>query len=95
MKSDSVLDHITPSELLRYCQKVLEQMERAKEVVFNEFRGRAAGQEEKLQAAIGEAEALARQTRFPQLTFLDLAEEKVLDALGGFAPEHFTPGLPA
>lgn len=87
MKNDS-LNALTPSQLIRYCQKVLEQIEKAKEVVFNEFRGQAVGQEERLQAAIGEAETLAKQTRFPQLTFLDLAEEKVLDALSSFTPEQ-------
>ena len=58
------------------CRKILAQMNRAKKSVLAEFRDRFQIPEHLLTLALNEAEALAWETAYPHLVFLDLAAEK-------------------
>jgi len=58
------------------CQEILRQLAKVKHALAVQFRDLVAEHEHVLQLALGEAEALAWQTPFPQLVFQDLAEEK-------------------
>lgn len=60
---------------VKSCQKALSQVAKAKDAILAQFRGLVADHEEVLRLALNEAEALAWQTQYPQLVFLDLAEE--------------------
>ena len=59
------------------CQKVLAQVARVKESIFAESARGLKSQEHLLRLALNEAEAAARQTRYPHLVFPTLALEKV------------------
>lgn len=59
------------------CRKVLAQIARVKESLFDETRGLLETQEHLLRLALNEAEAAAWETRFPHLVFPTLAMEKV------------------
>jgi hypothetical protein len=56
------------------CRKVLAQINKTKEAIADEFRGRL--DERLLHLALNEAEALAWQTGYPGLLFPALATEK-------------------
>ena len=56
--------------------KVVAQLKRVRQAIFGQFRGTLEGHEQALRLALNEAEALAWQTPYPQLVFVDLAEEK-------------------
>jgi hypothetical protein len=58
------------------CQKLITQMEQVKDRLTQEFGERLAGDESVLRLALNEAEALAWETKFPQLVFATLAVEK-------------------
>jgi hypothetical protein len=58
-------------------RKFQAQIERTKANILAEFRERLEEHEHLLDLALNEAEALARQTDFPQLLFPTLAVEKV------------------
>jgi hypothetical protein len=62
---------------LRSCRKILAQMRKAKDAIFDEARGTLHPRERLLQLALNEAEALAWQTDYPHLVFPALATEKV------------------
>jgi hypothetical protein len=62
---------------LHSCKQILAQIKNAKESILAEARNTLAAPEQLLRLAVSEAEALAFQTRYPQLVFADLAEEKV------------------
>jgi hypothetical protein len=64
------------SACLNMCRRIKSQIAKSKDAVLAQFRGLVAEHERLLLLALGEAEALAWQTRFPQLVFPDLAEEK-------------------
>jgi hypothetical protein len=59
------------------CRKILAQIRNAREMLLAEARETLAGQEKLLRLAVNEAEALAWQTRYPQLLFPTLAVEKI------------------
>lgn len=59
------------------CRKILAQISAAKAAIFAESHQVLRKQERLLQLALHEAEALAWQTRYPQLVFPALAWEKV------------------
>lgn len=59
------------------CQKILERIAEAREMIFNESRGVLRIPERLLRLTLNEAEAVARQTAYPDLFFPDLAAEKV------------------
>ena len=61
---------------LTSCQKLIAQIEKAKDTVLAEFRETRETHEQLLRLALNEAEALAWQTEFPQLVFPTLAMEK-------------------
>ena len=61
---------------LAVCGKLLAQMQEAKAVIVEEFRGTFDGNEHLLRLALIEAEALAWQSGVPQLVFPTLAREK-------------------
>jgi hypothetical protein len=58
------------------CRRCLARLEQVKASVLSEFRGQLESHERLLELAVGEAEALAWQTGFPQLVFPALAWEK-------------------
>src|SRR5258708_3677994 len=58
------------------CQKLIAQIEKAKDIVLAEFRDTRETHEQLLRLALNEAEALAWQTAYPQLVFPVLAMEK-------------------
>lgn len=59
------------------CRKVLAQIARVKESLFDETRSLLETQEHLVRLALNEAEAAAWETRFPHLVFPTLAMEKV------------------
>jgi hypothetical protein len=67
----------TVTGLANVCQKLAGQIELAKRRLWIELRGTFEVPEKMFRLALGEAEALAWQTEYPQLVFTDLAMEKV------------------
>ncbi len=61
---------------LASCRKLLQQLQNVKEQVVDEFRDQVEEHQHLLRLAVNEAEALAWQTEYPQLLFVDLATEK-------------------
>jgi hypothetical protein len=59
------------------CQRLATQIGQARTRLLAEFRSTFPAQEQLVRLALGEAEALAWQTDFPQLIFPTLAMEKV------------------
>ena len=70
----------TLSHVLDTCKEVLARINQAKEAILTEARITLEAPEQLLRLALTEAEALAFQTRFPQLVFADLAAEKIQGA---------------
>lgn len=62
---------------LATCQKLAAGIEQAKGRLLAEFRDTGQMHEKLFRLALGEAEALAWQTDYPQLVFPTLAREKV------------------
>ena len=62
---------------LNSCRVVLAQIKNAKEAILAEARNTLEAPEQLLRLAVSEAEALALQTRYPQLVFADLAMENI------------------
>ena len=62
---------------LNTCKAVLAQINHVKQAILTEARDTLEAPEQLLRLAVSEAEALAFQTRYPQLVFADLAEEKI------------------
>lgn len=60
------------------CQKLVAQLQAAKDAVFAEFQETRAAQSHLLELALNEAEALAWETGYPHLFFPALAREKAL-----------------
>jgi hypothetical protein len=58
------------------CQKLIAQIEQVKSRLVEEFGAQLAGHESMLKLVLNEAEALAWETRYPQLVFATLAAEK-------------------
>jgi hypothetical protein len=63
-----------------YCQKLLSEIQRARQEILAHFRNAFSGQEQLLRLALNEAEAMAFLTEYPHLVFPDLAMEKVQSA---------------
>ena len=61
---------------LRSCQRILAQIQKARDAIFAESRGAVAAHERMVQLALNEAETLAWQTAYPHLVFPALAMEK-------------------
>ena len=59
------------------CRKALAQMQAVKDAIFAESSSALQPQARLLRLALNEAEALAWETRYPQLVFPALAAEKV------------------
>jgi hypothetical protein len=70
----------TLGQALQSCRQILAQINNAKEVILTEARKTLEAPEQLLRLAVSEAEALALQTRFPQLVFADLAVERIENA---------------
>jgi len=62
---------------LNGCKRVLAQIRSVKEAILAEARETVQAQDQMLQLALKEAEAIAWQTLYPQLVFPTLAMEKV------------------
>ena len=60
--------------------RLSNRIESVKRRVFNEFQGVLSANEQLLRLALFEADVLARQTGFPELTFPLLAAEKAQSA---------------
>ncbi|HEV2437151.1 MAG TPA: hypothetical protein VG077_14245 [Verrucomicrobiae bacterium] len=71
------------------CQKLAAQIERAKGNLLTELRGTLEVPEKLFRLALGEAEALAWQTGYPQLVFPALAAEKVQAAVAWNTRQQF------
>ena len=67
----------TLNACLGACEKLVKQLGQAKQNIIAEFRDVFQAQEQLLQQAIVEADALAWQTEYPHLLFPVLAAEKV------------------
>ncbi len=77
MKNDmKQLNDRIATACVKSCQKVLTQIANTKDAILSQFRDLVADHEQVLRLALNEAEALAWETRYPQLVFPDLAEEK-------------------
>ncbi|HEU5069750.1 MAG TPA: hypothetical protein VFV96_04960 [Verrucomicrobiae bacterium] len=63
---------------LASCQKLVAQLQAAKDAVLAEFRETRDAQSRLLELALNEAEALAWETGYPHLFFPTLAHEKAL-----------------
>lgn len=61
---------------LASCQKLISQIQKAKNSILTEYRERRATRQHMLELALTEAEALAWQTSYPHLVFPLLAQEK-------------------
>lgn len=61
---------------LASCRRLLAQIAKTKDSLWNEFRDRLKSHERVLKLALNEAEALAWQSGVPHLVFLTLAREK-------------------
>lgn len=72
----SGVGHALTNRGLRSCQKLLAQVERAKNGILNEFHDVVESHQKLFQLALNEAEALAWQTAYPHLVFPSLAVEK-------------------
>jgi len=69
-------------------QKVIAQIERVKDNIVGDFIETFKAHEQLLNRAVGEAEALAWQTAYPQLVFPTLAMEKIQAAAGWSARQE-------
>ena len=63
---------------LASCQKLVAQLQTAKDAILAEFQETRAAQSHLLELALNEAEALAWETGYPHLFFPTLAHEKAL-----------------
>jgi hypothetical protein len=88
-EESSVTDQTFENACLASCQKFVTRIERVKNNIVAEFRAAFTAHEQLLSRAIGEAEALAWQTAYPQLVFPTLAMEKVQAAVGWNARQQF------
>jgi len=77
IKPNKTATRTLASACLASCQKLIAQIEQAKDAILAEFRGTLAAHEHLLSLTLNEAEALAWQTGFPHLVFPTLATEKV------------------
>jgi hypothetical protein len=59
------------------CSRTSERIREAKDALLETTRAALDADERMLRLALNEAEALAWQTRYPDLVFMDLAAEKV------------------
>jgi len=75
-KKDTNADRTFAKVCLASCQKLIAQIEKAKDTILAEFRETRETHEQLLQLAVNEAEALAWQTAYPHLVFPLLATEK-------------------
>ena len=71
------------------CAKFVQQIGQAKNNLVAEFQGAFATQQQLLQLAIVEADALAWQTDYPHLLFPALATEKIERAAQWRTRQHF------
>jgi hypothetical protein len=81
MKQIEIKTHATSGRsfarvCLSACKRLLAQIQKTKDAIFNEFRKSRAAHDRLLQLALTEAEALAWQTEYPHLVFPVLAREK-------------------
>jgi hypothetical protein len=76
MKNEIKLNGLVVNACVKSCQKIMAQIAKSKDAMLAQFRELVADHEQVLRLALNEAEALAWQTRYPQLVFQDLAEEK-------------------
>ncbi len=74
---DLTLDQKLAQRCVQSCKKLLGGIELAKARIANEFHDTLEANEQLVQLALNEAEALARQTAYPHLLFPSLAVEKV------------------
>ena len=74
------------------CRKLAGRIEQAREQLFSDLRETFQVPERLFQLALGEADALAWQTGFPNLVFPDLAMEKVQSAADWHARQQSLSG---
>jgi tRNA nucleotidyltransferase/poly(A) polymerase len=76
-KQNLTVDKTLKDTCQELCAKFVQQIGQAKKNLVAEFRDAFATQEQLLQLAIVEADALAWQTDYPHLLFPALATEKI------------------
>jgi hypothetical protein len=77
------------------CQRLVAQIENAKNKILMEFRELLETHEHLLHLALNEAEALAWQTPYPHLVFADLAAEKAQAVAQWSVRQRLVRGTPA
>ena len=81
-KKSSVTDQTFTNACLACGQKFVAQIERVKNSIMADYRETLKAHEQLLNRAVGEAEALAWQTAYPQLVFPTLAMENAQAVAG-------------
>ena len=94
MNNEIKLEGSVSEACARSCQKILSQVAKAKDAIAAQFQDLFADHEHALQLVLNEAEALAWQTRYPQLVFQDLAEEKAMGLAGWVAHQRLVRSRP-
>jgi len=82
MKTTDINENLTAeptvaNRCLQSCKKLLAGIRQTRNRIINEFHETYEAHEQLVQLALNEAEAVARQTAYPQLFFPALAVEKV------------------
>jgi hypothetical protein len=75
-KKNTIANRTLAKVCIASCQKLIAQIEKAKDTILAEFRDTRETHEQLLRLALNEAEALAWQTAYPHLVFPTLAMEK-------------------
>ena len=88
MKNNVFLGSPIANQCAKCCQRFVARIAKTKDSLLGKFQDHAAGYERMLHLALNEAEALAWQSEFPQLVFLDLAEEKAQSLLKWIARQR-------
>ncbi len=78
MRDTNKIDRTLAQVCFESCEKIVGQIQKAKNAILTQFRDLKADHEHALRLALNEAEGLAWQTPYPHLVFTDLAEEKAL-----------------
>jgi hypothetical protein len=78
MRDTNKIDRTLAQVCFESCEKIVGQIQKAKNAILTQFRDLKADHEQALRLALNEAEGLAWQTPYPHLVFADLAEEKAL-----------------
>jgi len=88
MKNELKLNGLVSNACVNSYHRLLAQIAKTKKAIQAQFRDLVADHEQLLRLALNEAEALAWQTRYPQLVFADLAQEKAQGVVNWIARQQ-------